>query len=373
MGSCKQSATKTEAVAVVPTTPSTFAAPTAAAQAHFQAYWVAPTATDTALTLQGRTYHLRMQAEMDSTKRLIVSDKVTPKPEDKAQGYEGYFTITLTDSLNRQVFQRRFRKADFFQRVGEEIVVPSGAAAPTLMGYSAPLGGLMFTLGFAVPDTDWGSEVLVLLDLKGNVLHLSDGNDYGGGADCTPAFSDDRRAFLTASEILRAQQRPLPLARPHAELRGAFLLNDTLVVTLYQLGNRQQVRTPEGNWEEQFSLSKQQQTAPNAFVRHVYTGQLVSQFRYNGYYEEMGYIVPRYYSSTRQTLYLLDDHKGLYLVSSKAAKTPLLIPFATMPKFRSPQLSTEVCFEQQGAVKHYAFYVDTLAPSRIRYQLLFGG
>lgn len=75
------------------------------------------------------------------------------------------------------------------------------------------------------------------------------------------------------------------LARPHAELRGAFLLDDTLVVTLYQLGNRQQVRTPESNWEEQFSLSKQQQTAPNAFVRHVYTGQIVSQFRYNGYYE----------------------------------------------------------------------------------------
>ncbi len=349
--------------------PITTQAPT---QVPFQAYWAAPTSTDTVLTLQGRAYHLRMQAEMDSTKRLIVSDKITPKPEDKAQGYDGSFTITLADSLNRQVFQRRFRKADFFQRVGEEVVVPSGVAAPTLVGYSAPLGGLMFTLGFAVPDTDWGSEVLVLLDLKGNVLHLSDGNDYGGGADCTPAFSDDRRAFLTTSEILRAQQRPMPLARSHAELRGAFLLNDTLVVTLYQLGNRQQVRTPEGHLEEQFSMSKQQQTAPNAFVRHVYNGQLVSQFRYNGYYEEMGYIVPRYYLSSVQTLYLLDDRKGLYLVSSRAA-APLIIPFAAMPKFRSPQLSTEVRFEQQGAVKHYAFYVDTLAPSRIRYQLLFGG
>lgn len=72
MGSCKQSATKTEAVAVVPTTPAT---PTAVAQAHFQAYWVAPTATDTALTLQARTYHLRMQAEMGSANLLIVSDK----------------------------------------------------------------------------------------------------------------------------------------------------------------------------------------------------------------------------------------------------------------------------------------------------------
>ena len=314
-----------------------------------------------------------MQAAIDSTKRLLVSDKVTPKPEDKAQGYEGYFTFTLTDSLNRQVFQRRFRKADFFQRVGEEIVVPSGAAAPTLVGYSAPLGGLMFTLGFAVPDTDWGSEVLLLLDLKGNVLHLSDGSNYGGGADCTPAFSDDRRTFLTTSEILRARQRPLPLARPHAELRGAFLLNDTAVVTFYELDRPQQGRTPTGGTEEPFPVSKQLRTAPNAFVQHVHTGQLLSQFRYTGYYEEMGYIVPRHYLPAMQTWYLLDDRTGLYLLSAKVPGQPRAVPFTTMTPFRRPQRPSEVRFEQQGARKQYAFYVDTLAPSRIRYQLLFGG
>jgi hypothetical protein len=373
VGGCQQAAPNVETVAAVPTTPAPPAIPPITTSAPFQAYWLAPTATDTVLILQGRAYHLRLQAAMDSTKRLLVSDKITPKPADKAKGYDATFTITLTDSVKRQVFQRRFHKADFFHRVSEEVVVPSGAVAPTLLGYSAPLGGLVFTLGFAVPDTDWGADVLVLLDLKGQVLRMSEGNDYGGGPDCTPTFSADRRALLTTSEILRARQHPVPLARPDAELRGAFLLNDSCVVTLYQLGKRQTVRTAQGNWDEHFSVSKAQRTAPNAFVRHIHTGQLLSQFRYEGYYEELGYIVPSAYLPALQTWYLLDDRKGLYRVPSRMPSTPTVVPFTAMTKFAQPQRGTEVRFEQQGAVKHYAFYVDTLAPNAIRYQVLFGG
>jgi len=368
--SCEQPATKGEKVVDAPnvvTAPSTSSIIT---EDSPQEYWEAPTSTDTLLTLEGQRYHLRLQAALDSTKHLIVSSKVTPNPEDRARGYDGYFTVTLTDSLNQQVFKRQFRKADFFQRVGEEVVIPSGAATPTLLGYSAPMGALILTLGFAVPDTDWGSEVIVLLDLKGNVLRMSDGNNYGGGADCSPTLSNDGRTLLTTSEVLRAQQSPIQLNKPHAELRGAFFLNDTVLVTLYELGDYKQIRTSTGNIEEQFITSKKQQTTPNAFIKNVRNNRNLSKFRYNGYFEELGYIVPRHYLSALKTWYLLDERKGLYLLESHAPDKPTILPFPAIIKFTPPQRPAEIRFEQQGMPKQYAFYVDTLAPKRIRYQLL---
>lgn len=378
LAGCEQHASHTETrtdapvIAPAPVVPATATAkPVDAEEVLLQKpTWEPPAATDTLLTLQGRHYRLRMQSEMDSTELLTTLEKSPSNPPLRVRGYEGRFTITLRDSLNRLVFKRQLHKADFFKRVDEVVVVQSGVGAPVLLGYSAPMGALIVTLGFAVPETDWGSQVVVLLDLKGQVLRMSDGDDYGGGPDIEPTLSADGRTLLTASEILRANQPPISLQMPHAELRGAFLLNDTAVVMVYELGDRRRVRNGQGQWEEPLVATKAQQMAPNAFVRHTRTNNVLSRFHYTGYAEELGYIIPRFYVPAAHTWYLLDERKGLLLLPNRAPDAPATRLFTAMSKFSPPQRATEVRMEKQGLGNQFTFYIDTLAPGRIRYQLL---
>ncbi|WP_210519385.1 hypothetical protein [Hymenobacter terricola] len=371
---CDQRTTKTEtkaaASAPVPAPPT--AAIPATADTPSLPYWVPPTSTDTLLTLNGQPYHLRVQSELDSTQHLTTMVESEPGRSDMIRGYEGRFTFTLRDSLNRPVFRRQLHKADFYKRIGAEVVVQSGAEAPTFLGYSAPFGALVFTLGFAVPGTDWGSEAVLLLDLQGRVIRMANGNDYGGGPESFPTLSKDGYTLLTEDEVLRANRPAIPLEKPDAELRSAFFLSDTALVTVYELGEWQKKRTPKGT-EQEFVSTSAQKKIPNAFVLHTRTGQLLGKFRYDGYVEEMGYTVPRFYSPASYTLYLLDENKGLTLLPQKDPANAVFLPFAEMPKFIAPKRKTEVRFEKQADRKQYAFYVDTLEPTHARCQLLYDG
>jgi hypothetical protein len=372
--SCDQPATKTETT-VTASTPSA-AAPTVAtaetAEAPSPPYWSPPASADTLLTLNGHSYRLRMQAELDSTQHLTTIVASEPGRFDTIRGNEGRFTFTLRDSLNRLVFRRQLHKADFYQRIGAEVVVQSGADAPTFLGYSAHLGALVFTLGFAVPGTDWGSEAVLLLDMQGRVLRMANGNNYGGSPEAFPTLSKDGFTLLVADEIIRANRPAISLEKPNAELRGAFFLSDTALVAVYELGKWQKKRTSTGA-EGEFISTSAQNKAPNAFVLNTRSGQLLGKFRYAGYVEEMGYTVPRFYLPNSGTMYLLDENKGLTMLMQKEPAKSISLPFAVLNKFTAPKRKTEIRFERQAANKQFAFYFDTLKPTQVRYQLLYDG
>ncbi|WP_125916881.1 hypothetical protein [Hymenobacter coccineus] len=208
-----------------------------------------------------------------------------------------------------------------------------------------------------------------MLDLAGQVLRLSEGRSLSGGADCEPALASNGRAVLTNTEVLRPGLPPLRLARPGADLAGAFFLTDTTVLAVYDPGKNRPVRLPDGLVNYERRATPQQLQAPNAFVLRVRNGQPVSSFRYRGYYEGMGYSVPHFSLPAAHISYLLDEKHGLYLVPM-AAGAPTVLKFAEMPRFVPPQIAQEVRFEMQGEDAQFAFYADTLNPRRVRYQRL---
>ena len=215
LAGCDAPATKSKP-ATTPAAPAPVAAtlplaqklPPASDSAVFALDWEPPQRADTLLTLGGQRYRLRLESAMDSTKGLATNVESTPGSPERAFGYAGTLTFTLRDSLNRLVFRRELRKPDFYRPIGEIVVVQSGLGLPTLLGYSVPLGALIFTVGFSVPGTDWGGETVLLLDLKGRVLRMAAGDSYGGGPDCHPKLSADGRTLLTSDQILRAYQPP---------------------------------------------------------------------------------------------------------------------------------------------------------------------
>ena len=360
---------------VAPPLPPEKAVPPAAAPrkpaAVYRPGWAPPAVLDTALVINGQPYRLKVQAETDSTERLKITYQPYAGHFEQARGYQGRFTFALHDASGRQVFRRQLRKADFFKSAGGDIVTESEALLPELLAYSAPFGALVFTLDFMVPDSDVGSQVVLLLDLSGRVLRLSDGRSPGSGPDCDPALTPDGRALLTGTELLRPHQPPLRLTRPDADLAGAFLLSDTTLLVVYAPGKSHLI---QGRGEPDTygrTPSPQQLRAPNAYVRHTRSGRVLSRFRYGGFYEELGYSIPRHYLPGTATHYLLDEKRGLRLVPQARPTQPTEVRFAAMARYTPPQKPSEVRFELQSAGMGFAFYVDTTSRvPRIRYQRL---
>ncbi len=352
--------------------PSVSLAPTAPAvpapkPPPYRRGWAPPAATDTLVVLNGQPHRLLLEAETDSTQRLTATYAPAPGQLERVRGYQGRYTVTLRDGAGHQVFRRQLRKADFFRRAGTDIVTESEAYVPQLLGYSAPFGGLAFTVDFMVPDSDVGSQVVLLLDLTGKTLRLSAGRDPGSGPECDPALSADGSALLTPSELLRPNRPPLRLARLDAELVGASFLSDTTVLVVYAPGRTHLIRSPDGLDTYGRTPTPQQLRAPNAFVRHTRSGRVLCKFRYHGFYQELGYTIPSY--RARTTHYLLDEKRGLYLLPLRAPLRPTELRFAAMHLFAPPQKPAEVRFEIHSQETDFAFYVDTTsAVPRIRYQ-----
>ena len=331
--------------------------------------WAPPALLDTAVVLNGQRYRLHLEAETDSTQRLKTTYQPYPGHSEVARGYQGRFTFALHDAAGQQVFRRQLRKADFYKAAGQDIVTESEAYRPELLAYSPAFGALVFTLDFMVPDSDVGAQAVLMLDLTGRVLRISDGRAPGSGADCDPALTPNGRALLTGSELLRPGQPALRLHRADADLAGAFLLTDSTVLIVYALGKSHLIHAPGEPDTYGRTPTRQQQQAANAMVRHIHTGRVLSRFRYTGFYEELGYTIPRAYAAG--IYYLLDEQRGLRLVPAGAPARTSEVRFAAMPRFVPPQRRTEVRFELQSSSNAFAFYVDTTSQApRIRCQRL---
>lgn len=316
-------------------------------------------AADTLLCIQGRQVRVQLRARLDTAEQLAL------KPvEGSAAGYQGYFTFVMRDSLNRVLSKRTLTKQTFYKTVGPELAVASAASLPQLLGYSEPFQALVFTIYFGAPGTDWTGEAVLLLDLRGRVRRLASGFS-AGGPSLAVTLAADGRSLLTYDGIIRANQPVLPLQRPGMQLVGAFLLNDSLAVTIYEPGG---VRPDPPSTSPSFQAAPREKWPPNTFVINTHTGKTIGLFRYDGFFEELGYVVPYDYLPATCTAYLLDDKKGLYLVSARQPSQGRYLPFDSLGRYKAPRRSTEVKINLMTLAGQYDFFVDTLAPARIRYR-----
>ncbi|MDO7884799.1 hypothetical protein [Hymenobacter cheonanensis] len=325
-------------------------------------------AADTVLHLPGHTYRLGWQVRLDTLQPLTHITPPDPAKYfagDTSRGFRGYYTVEVRDSLGQRLGRHTFTKADFYPVVGPELAISSGVELPRLLGYSAPLGGLVYTVSFNAPGTDWYGEAVLVLAPGGQVRYLGPGAG-SDGPELAVTLAANGQTLLTGNGIKRAGQPLLPLARAGAELRGARLLNDTLALLIDEPG-RSHLRASA---EPSFDATPAQRRQPNAFVRDVRTGRDVSRFRYDGFFYVLGYRIPLQIVASTQTAYLLDAAKGIYVLPLRQPAAGRWLPFATMPRAVGSPMANEISFELSGEPQGYRFLVDTTQASKVRYQLL---
>ena len=121
-----------------------------------------------------------------------------------------------------------------------------------------------------------------------------------------------------------------------------------------------------------FEATAAQRRQPNAFVLDVRSNHEVSHFRYDGFYYELGYVIPMQQVPQAHAVYLLDADKGLYVLPLRRPATGRLLPFATLRGTAGPPAAGEVSFELTGpmlteAIQNQRFWVDTAHATHVRH------
>lgn len=351
---------------------------------------------DTTFLIGGQPYRLLLRADTDSTKPLLTktegivgeafaNDTSTFAQDAEVRGYEGGHTITLLDPKGRQLFRRRLRKQDFFGAASPDIVTVSNPLRPRFIGYHAPSQTLLLSLDIAIPGSDVWQECAIVLGLDGRVRRLALVFESNwDAADCVPRLLPDG-TVLSCRELLRPGGRPITLLKPKSSLMAAFPLNDSLLLTMYQYGEYQQLpvepearQSPENapldapvsagfNYPE-WVPDPRMRNAPNAFVINTH-GQVRQRLRFANFDGAITTEIPRHYLWQARRYYLLDDDGSLLIFEKQNPTAAVRVRRAQMQRFRKPQRPGEVRFELFSLVTQgFAFYVDPARPTQLRYE-----
>ncbi|WP_139921461.1 hypothetical protein [Hymenobacter sp. DG01] len=335
--------------------------------------------TDTTFLIDGKPYRLRLSATADSAHMLRIATDGIVGPALAAdsnfarnrlvEGPAGYYRIALITAAGQPVMRKEFRKPDFYQVAGADIVVVSEPTPPRFLGYYPELGGLAFWQEVGIPGSDVGSCLFYLLDLQGRVRHLAAGNEFGEGrADCDPLPTPRGGAFITCHQLLRAGRPPLPLQKPHADLVLARFLSDSTLLTIYQYGEYVVTNDSLGNPESmEWQVPPGMTAQPNAFVLNL-EGRKLAQFRYQGFASALGYSVPYAYVPASNTYYLLDTERGLRLIPWQNPGATQEVKFRQMTRFQPPIRPTEIRFFIEEEDTRFEFYADKNHPEQLRYR-----
>jgi hypothetical protein len=362
-------------------------------------YYHRPGPKDSLIQIGSRRYRLSVRVDTDSTKPIEFAPAESvgnafAAPSDTAwkakrvRGYQETYSFTLRDSVSRAVvFRRQLRKPDFYAVAPRDMVTVMNLSPPAYLGYSAALDALVFVCYPGIPYSDVGQRATLLLDRQGRVKGLSPGGAaWSEAPDCDPRLSPSGRAVLTCSEILSAGRKPVPLFKPHKELRAARFLNDSTLLVVYENGDyvkRLRTLTAPATAEGMLPVEGGRETAPmdevefvtTAAQRRLPTAYLIStngrvlcsfKLRTSGAF---AYDLLRSWLKPASTYVFFNEYDKLVLVPKAHPDSMKELPLHQLARFRKPQLPQEKRYEVRSDFSELTLYVDTTAPHKIRYQL----
>ncbi len=307
---------------------------------------------DTTLIINHESYVLSYTSVMDTTVTLTQIDVHSNDGKNYKNIYKGYnafYTVSLKDKNGQVVFKKEFSKKAFQEEGDYEksVVVESGAYLPLFIGYLPHFDSFLFTLMFAVPDSDIGIEYFFMINRKGELTKNFVNNWYGGGGcDGEIELPASKDFILTCVNIINPNVT-INLDKENVGIIGTKLINDSTILVIKPFNDSTKV--------------------PNAVIMNNF-GKVFKEFSYKGYYEVLGNVVPMRYDSLSENYYLLDDVlKNLRIINRHRPLDSESFDLELMDPYNGNARAHEIRVALNTETSENNFYIDTLT-QQIRYE-----
>jgi hypothetical protein len=307
---------------------------------------------DTTLLIDHESYVLSYTSVMDTTVTLTQIDVHSNDGKNYKNIYKGYnafYTVSLKDKDGQVVFTKKFSKKTFQEEGDYEksIVVESGAYLPSFIGYLPHFDSFLFTLVFAVPDSDVGIEYFFMINRKGELTKNFVNNWYGGGGcDGEIELPASKDFILTCVNIINPNVT-INLDKENVAIIGTKLINDSTILVIKPFDDSTKI--------------------PNAVLMDNF-GKLFRRFTYNGYHEILGYVVPMRYDSLSESYYLLDETlKNLRIINRHHPLDSESFDLELMESYNGNAREHEIRVSLNTETSENNFYIDTIT-QQVRYE-----
>jgi hypothetical protein len=292
--------------------------------------------TDT-IEIRGKQYLLEIKAQLDMKQPLDTT--VTLETESKIEVYtvkgcNARYSIRLKDENGKTVFSKSFDKTIFDK---SSLVIISNAYPPSYIGYNRAFDKLMFRITFGQSESDWLTDYLMMIDLKGNITSSVELFMY-----TSPSFSSDSSMILTGDNLLNSDGRVISLQRNDKAFIASELINDSTVLAAYSLDSTR--------------------TDNMYFVNN--RGETLGSFRWHRFEGGLGTYINLWYVGSLRCFYMADfdpDMRELRIIPKDDPLDMKVIRLDDIPAFRPPKLNTEEKLYFDNESGSSSLYVDTIS------------
>ncbi|WP_210489238.1 DUF4738 domain-containing protein [Rufibacter aurantiacus] len=268
----------------------------------------------------------------------------------KGKNHNNLYKIRLFKN-GKLLFAKAFTKHDFLKLEPHNGYLKESAPSPAnLKGVTAD-DRVLFDITFGLPDSDVGGIATLVTDIKGTPLLLQNYSHTGGsGCDGILQVTSDGKYFLNCETLYGPNGYAFNFSKPNVV--HASLLTDTSFVVIYDYILSQGYRTEEG--VKVWHVERDEKTH-NVVVYHV-NGNRLASFRYDGFFETLGYSAP--VGLIQDKFLLLDPRKKeLQTIEIAAPAIRQKIPLDQVKKLpkriKNPAVKEVYMFTDQG---YYYFY-----------------
>ncbi len=302
---------------------------------------------DTVLTINNQKFNLSYSAKIEPSKMISYPYIYSEKGKVYKNIYKGYnatYTISLTDSFGKIVFSKILTKDNFKKIFDGDILTRTEAFLPNFIGYLNNFNAFLFTIEFLVPDSDVGGQCFFMINNKGAIIENSMNNYYGGG-DCDGEIEIPMSGdfILTCRKILNKNGKNINITKEKFWQIGTKLINENTILVIQDYNDTTNVQNAK-------------------FIDNF--GKILKSFKYNGYYNTLGYTVPMYFDSLNNNFILLDEEqKNIRIVNKNKPLLTYTVAFNKMKSFNNDKQENELVFDLNTEFSNNTFAFDTLTNS----------
>ncbi|MCH2225377.1 MAG: hypothetical protein MK066_11470 [Crocinitomicaceae bacterium] len=187
---------------------------------------------------------------------------------------------------NKECFNTKIDRRSFIGKIQTDILLDNARFDIKLIEYAPKFDAFVFAIDFSIPDSDVGSEILFLLNKKGEIIENVKSQSFGSSTAYRPIqISQNGKMILSANNLLISNHNNVMFDQKTEVMSSDYIFDDNYVLVVYEYND---------------SLNRL-----NAKILDT-TGRIQSVFHFEGYTCELSCKTEVHFIKNLNSYYLFD-------------------------------------------------------------------